>query len=380
MIVSSHKLQYLLKTVKENNKMKDMATKKTKKKRISPKKGKVYIPPYKIIILCLSIIAICIFFLLISNIASLSNKKTTQDTITERFEDKIDTTNNQKDTKNETAKIETQKDSEQQKKEESPKPVPQTPIPEQTEDKKQKIEPQITKKTSFEAPVAKNNAQLVFVFDDGGQNLSQLDKFLKLPFKFTVAVLPKLKYSIQAAQKTRQSGNEVILHQPMQSINLKINPGEGAIKPDMTEEQIKSLLIQNIFEIAPIAGINNHEGSLITSDKEKMAVVLQVASQEGLYFLDSRTTSDTAIPEVAKQLGYSFYERNVFLDNTKTKENILNEISNGLDIANKNGVAIMIGHVWSADVLPDILNEIYPELIKKGYTFSTVSNSSALRF
>ncbi|NLC93506.1 MAG: hypothetical protein GX677_08615 [Treponema sp.] len=357
-----------------------MATKKTKKKRISPKKGKVYIPPYKIIILCLSIIAICIFFLLISNIASLSNKKTTQDTITERFEDKIDTTNNQKDTKNETAKIETQKDSEQQKKEESPKPVPQTPIPEQTEDKKQKIEPQITKKTSFEAPVAKNNAQLVFVFDDGGQNLSQLDKFLKLPFKFTVAVLPKLKYSIQAAQKTRQSGNEVILHQPMQSINLKINPGEGAIKPDMTEEQIKSLLIQNIFEIAPIAGINNHEGSLITSDKEKMAVVLQVASQEGLYFLDSRTTSDTAIPEVAKQLGYSFYERNVFLDNTKTKENILNEISNGLDIANKNGVAIMIGHVWSADVLPDILNEIYPELIKKGYTFSTVSNSSALRF
>lgn len=380
MIVSSHKLQYLLKTVKENNKMKDMATKKTKKKRISPKKGKVYIPPYKIIILFLSIIAICIFFLLISNIASLSNKKTTQDTITERFEDKIDTTNNQKDTKNETAKIETQKDSEQQKKEESPKPVPQTPIPEQTEDKKQKIEPQITKKTSFEAPVAKNNAQLVFVFDDGGQNLSQLDKFLKLPFKFTVAVLPKLKYSIQAAQKTRQSGNEVILHQPMQSINLKINPGEGAIKPDMTEEQIKSLLIQNIFEIAPIAGINNHEGSLITSDKEKMAVVLQVASQEGLYFLDSRTTSDTAIPEVAKQLGYSFYERNVFLDNTKTKENILNEISNGLDIANKNGVAIMIGHVWSADVLPDILNEIYPELIKKGYTFSTVSNSSALRF
>src|SRR5574344_303457 len=380
MIVSSHKLQYLLKTVKENNKMKDMATKKTKKKRISPKKGKVYIPPYKIIILCLSIIAICIFFLLISNIASLSNKKTTQDTITERFEDKIDTTNNQKDTKNKTAKIETQKDSEQQKKEESPKPVPQTPIPEQTEDKKQKIEPQITKKSSFEAPVAPNNAQLVFVFDDGGQNLSQLDKFLKLPFKFTVAVLPKLKYSIQAAQKTRQSGNEVILHQPMQSINLKINPGEGAIKPDMTEEQIKSLLIQNIFEIAPIAGINNHEGSLITSDKEKMAVVLQVASQEGLYFLDSRTTSDTAIPEVAKQLGYSFYERNVFLDNTKTKENILNEISNGLDIANKNGVAIMIGHVWSADVLPDILNEIYPELIKKGYTFSTVSNSSALRF
>src|SRR5574344_1167771 len=130
MIVSSHKLQYLLKTVKENNKMKDMATKKTKKKRISPKKGKEYIPPYKIITLCLSIIAICIFFLLISNIASLSNKKTTQDTITK--------TNKHKNTKNKTTKNKTQKDNEQQKKKKSPKPVPQTPIPEQTEKKKQK--------------------------------------------------------------------------------------------------------------------------------------------------------------------------------------------------------------------------------------------------
>ena len=39
----------------------------------------------------------------------------------------------------------------------------------------------------------------------------------------------------------------------------------------------------------------------------------------------------------------------------------------------------MIGHIWSADFLPEFLQEVYPELVKKGYTFSTVSKSKALK-
>ena len=50
----------------------------------------------------------------------------------------------------------------------------------------------------------------------------------------------------------------------------------------------------------------------------------------------------------------------------------------GLSIANKNGAAIMIGHVWSAEILPGILAELYPLAIEKGYKFTTVSNSGAL--
>ncbi len=367
-----------------------MTSKKTKKSKKTVKKGKVYIPPYKILLLCLSIIAVCIFFLLIVNIISISGEKeqdSKQETITERFEE----------TKNpETPQKQTQTEKKPETTKKTPETKPVTPPKTDTskkDDSTKKAEPakpnqieqektpakDTTKKASFNFPNAKNNAQLVFVFDDGGQNLSQLDKFLSLPFDFTVAVLPRLPHSVESAERVRKSGNEVILHQPMQSINLKINPGEGSIKPDMTEEEIRTTLIQNIFEIAPIAGINNHEGSLITSDKEKMAVVLQVASQEGLFFLDSRTNTDTVVPEVAKQLGYSYFERNVFLDNTKERADILNELSKGIDIANKTGVAIMIGHIWSADVLPDILNEVYPELKQKGYKFCTVTKSSGLR-
>lgn len=239
----------------------------------------------------------------------------------------------------------------------------------QTEQKNQ------NKKSEFDFPNAQNDAKLVFVFDDGGQNLSQLEKFINLPFPITVAVLPKLSHSVESANRVRNSGNELMLHQPMQSVNENVNPGLGAIKPEMDENQILSVLFENVNEIAPISGFNNHEGSAITADAEKMAVILRFASEEGIYFLDSRTNVETKVPYVANQMGYSYYERNIFLDNEKTRENVLNELKKGLVIANKSGQVIMIGHIWSANFLPAILEEVYPELTKKGYKFIKVSQA-----
>ena len=171
-----------------------------------------------------------------------------------------------------------------------------------------------------------------------------------------------------------------MLHQPMQAVNANVNPGPGAITPAMTEEEIKQTLFKNISEIGPIAGFNNHEGSLITADAEKMEVVLKYASENGIYFLDSRTNVNTTVPAVANALGLSYYERNGrFLDNVKTRENAITEIRKNLDIANRDGVVIMIGHIWSADFLPAALMEVYPELVQKGYNFTTVSNCRGLK-
>ena len=229
-------------------------------------------------------------------------------------------------------------------------------------------------------PEAKNNAQLIFVFDDGGQNLGHLKPFLQLPFPITVAVLPQIAHSKETASQVRASGNEVILHQPMQAVNESVNPGPGAITPNMDDNQIIFTLFQNITEIGPIAGMNNHEGSAITADAEKMAVIMQVCSREGIFFLDSRTNAQTKVPYVARELGYSYYERNIFLDNEKTAENALSELRRGLEIANNTGCVIMIGHIWSADFLPAFLQSAYPELKEKGYTFSVVSKSQARKF
>ena len=188
-----------------------------------------------------------------------------------------------------------------------------------------------------------------------------------------VAVLPRLQHSVESAQRVRSSGrHELLLHQPMQARNLSVNPGPGAISPSMTTTDIDAVVRKNLAEIGPVSGLNNHEGSLITESKVKVGKVIEICQQQGIFFLDSRTSANTAAPQAALELGAKIWERDVFLDNTQNRADILEQIQRGLEVANKKGYAIYIGHVWSGSNLAQILQELYPVLKSQGYVFSTV--------
>lgn len=370
-------------------------TGKTTVRRKSYKKSKSKIPAYKMMVYCALGISLCILAYLVADIALKTPSVIDAPSVTERFEEpekKVETVTVPKtetkkpEKKPEVKKTETPKSvAETVKKVEPPKteakpaqkPAPAAkPKPETVESVKPVEAPKKNTKSAYNFPAAKNGAKIAFLLDDGGQNMAHLEKFVTLPFPITVAVLPQLAHSVEAGARVRSSGNELMLHQPMQSVNASVNPGPGAIIPSMSDEEIISTLFFNVNQIGPVAGINNHEGSAITADAEKMAVVMKFTSEEGLYFLDSRTNVETKVPYVAEALGYSYYERNIFLDNEKTRDNVLKELNKGLKYANQNGQAIMIAHVWSADFLPELLKEIYPELESKGYKIVTVSQCS----
>ena len=240
--------------------------------------------------------------------------------------------------------------------------------------KPQEQEPDVSAYPIQDLPELPSKGKLIFVFDDAGHNLEQLQYFLDLPFPCTIAVLPKLPNSRETARRIRAAGKELILHQPMQALNPNINPGDGAVKPGMDREEIKKIVASNVEEIGPIAGMNNHEGSLITSDEKAMEAVLELCREKNIYFLDSRTSSKSVVPQVAKKLNMSIWERAVFLDNKKDKAYMKKQIIEGLEIASQRGEAIMIGHVFTVD-LAILLKEMYSDLTQEGYTFSTISKS-----
>ena len=223
----------------------------------------------------------------------------------------------------------------------------------------------------FAIPPAQNAAVLVFIIDDGGYSTVHLEKYTSLPFPVAVAVLPRLAHSVECAQIVRSSGQELMLHQPMQAKNLNVYPGEGAVLPSMSADEIYDTVVENLREIAPVRGMNNHEGSLITADADKVAAVLEATKDAGVYFLDSRTSADTVAPQVAAGKGMRILQRDVFIDDVISEDEMLKQILRGLDIANKKGQAVMIGHVdKSAAILPSLLKRMYPELVKQGYTFA----------
>ena len=225
--------------------------------------------------------------------------------------------------------------------------------------------------SSLEMP--KGEGVLCFVFDDAGHNLFHLEPFLELPFPCTIAVLPSLAHSAEAAERIRDSGKEVILHQPMQAINLDVDPGPGAVQPGMTAEEIYNVVNANLDEIWPVAGLNNHEGSLITGDASSMEAVLDVVEQRSIFFLDSKTIAKTASRDIAAERGMRILERAVFLDNSQEEDAILAEVLKGVRSAARNGFAIMIGHVWSPH-LAQILKELYPSLTEAGYRIADLSD------
>ena len=213
--------------------------------------------------------------------------------------------------------------------------------------------------------------KLAFVIDDAGYNLRDLEPFLKLSEPLTIAVLPGLVFSAEAARRIRAAGKEVFLHQPMEALGGQ-NPGPGAIRYGMDRNEIRSIILRNLEEIGPVAGINNHEGSRVTMDNEAMDTVLALCRERGLIFLDSRTTAETAAPAAARRLGINIVERDIFVDNIQERESMVGYINAGLARAEQRGSAIFIGHVQSA-ALASILAEMFPELRERGYSFSTVS-------
>lgn len=228
----------------------------------------------------------------------------------------------------------------------------------------------------FLIPPAQNGATLVFVIDDAGMNAEYTKRYASLPFPLTIAVLPKLLHSKDCAYIVRSSGKELILHQPMQSLNHNLDPGPGKISVDMSFSQISSIINENLAEIGPgVKGLNNHEGSEVTEDVLRIGAVLDVCLENKIYFLDSRTTANTKAPQAALERDMTIFEKSgPYIDNIVSHEAMLKEIYKSLEAANKNGSAIVIAHVdKSAEILPKLLEQMYPYLLKAGYRFATPS-------
>jgi len=195
--------------------------------------------------------------------------------------------------------------------------------------------------------------KLAVIIDDAGYSLTELEPFLRLPGPLAIAVLPNLPHSTEAAQRVLAAGKDLILHCPMEPEGSE-DPGPGAIRTGMSAAEVEELLDRDFASVPGAAGMNNHMGSRATADPELMAIVLDYLKRHGKFFVDSRTTADTAGPRIALRLGIPILQRNVFIDDERTNEEIDRFFEAGVEEARTRGSAVIIGHVQTPAVV-DIL-------------------------
>ena len=228
-------------------------------------------------------------------------------------------------------------------------------------------------KPVVEKPVSGSRGSLIFVIDDVGNSLEQLDRFLKIPGPVVFAVMPERRYTEESVKRIKASGKMVIVHQPMEPVG-NADPGKGAIYVDMDEDEIIKTLEENLRSVGPVTGINNHMGSKVTTDPETMKVVLNFLKERKMFFLDSVTNTNLVGSELALEIGVPYLKRNsMFLDNESDRESVLSAIKKGQETAEKKGHAVMIGHVMT-ESLAELLMELYPTFMEDGFTVKDLSD------
>ena len=213
--------------------------------------------------------------------------------------------------------------------------------------------------------------KVAFIIDDLGYETEVAKKIMELEFPIALSILPFLQYSEFIAEEGKKNNKEIMLHLPMEPSNCSVNPGPGAIKSYMSEEEIRLAVRECILDFPYAIGVNNHMGSKITEDREIMEIVLEEIKGYNLFFIDSITTKDSIAYEVAQEMGIKTAVRSVFLDNKNDMEYIKGQMLEVQETALREGEAIAIGH--SRINTYYVLKRLIPELIRAGIEIVPVS-------
>lgn len=235
----------------------------------------------------------------------------------------------------------------------------------------EKIEEPVFQDSVFSVMDEKVNTIVLVIDDFGYRDDSISDGFLNLSVPITCAVLPGHIQSSRFAKKAINAGKEVIIHMPMQSTVSSSGEEEFKLKTGMTSEEIEWRLNEALNEIPEAVGINNHQGSKATTDGKVMAVVASVLKNKNKFFLDSRTSSKTVGESTMRSVGVPTARRHIFLDNDLNIKNISKQLNKLVDVSEKKGLAIGIGHVKGNTL--KVLEKEIPDLLERGFDFKFLS-------
>ena len=184
---------------------------------------------------------------------------------------------------------------------------------------------------------------IAIVIDDMGISVKRTADIASLQAPITASFLTYAHHLQQQVDKAHLSGQEIMIHVPMEP-QKHIDVAPDMLTTQMSGEEIKQNLQMMLDKFENVKGINNHMGSKLTEDEERMMAVMEVLKDKGLFFLDSKTSAKSRAESAAKKSKVDYAHRHVFLDNENDFNYIIGQLHLTEKLARKNGYAIAIGH------------------------------------
>ena len=197
----------------------------------------------------------------------------------------------------------------------------------------------IDKKPPYFGPVP----LIAIVIDDMGISPKRTGAISSLQAPITSSFLTYAKMPEKQMEVAQSNGHEIILHIPMEpKISKDIAP--DTLTTSMDIDEVVKNFEQMLNTFPNIKGINNHMGSKLTEDNERMTSLMNIFAQKKMFFLDSKTSSASVGEKIAIEKGVPTAHRHVFLDNKNDFNYISAQLAISEKIARKYGHCIAIGH------------------------------------
>ena len=196
-------------------------------------------------------------------------------------------------------------------------------------------------------PVPAGSAVVAIVIDDCGESPEQVVPFLGIPVPLSFGVLPWHSESMNTSLLISARGFETLAHMPMEPHDPRWLENDWFLTTGMDREQIRIRIDRALDGVPCATGMNNHMGSRFTADAPGMDHVMSRLKERGIYFLDSRTSDQSAAIAACSRQDARCLSRDVFIDNEDDVEAITAQIKRLVEAARKNGCAIGIGHCRS---------------------------------
>jgi len=200
----------------------------------------------------------------------------------------------------------------------------------------------------------------------GGELLSG---FLALDKEVCFAIFPDEQYSVQTMNLAKEQGRITIIHIPMEPIGYpEVNPGKNPILVQYDTHQIDKILSRAIEQLPCCEGVNNHMGSLATTDEDVMNAVMATLKNHNKFYLDSRTSNVSVAYSVAQKNHLRSYRNDLFLDSPNISQSTMDaKLNQIIELSNRNQNVIAITHCHNSDKL-DYLKRIISRLKAAGFT------------
>ncbi len=222
-----------------------------------------------------------------------------------------------------------------------------------------KIELPATSTLSDHPPKTLSRYKIAIIIDDIGYNHAQGMEAIALPGNITYAIIPHSPKANFFAQEAQKYNKEIMLHAPMSNVH-NIPLGKHGLDESMDEVHFKEALNLSLDSLPTISGVNNHMGSLLTQKALPMEWLMQALGKRQLYFIDSRTTSNSVAWKTAQAFNIPSLKRDVFLDHQQTEAFIQEQFNRLVYIAKNKGYAVAIAHPYPETIR--FLKQALPKL------------------